>query len=489
MKTKIFFIATLFCMNCFAQELFNDSLLKEDFNILTNIVCEVSPNLNLKEKKALYSYLNNRSQKLNGKTMSTIDFFRFLMDTKANTKLDEHGAISLSNKVMKTLLTDKKVLFPLPIIISDNKLIINHENVQIPFGSSILKINGVSTSNIIESLLREKSTFALRNLEQSFDIFYLLKYGIPKTYDISYTLPNSDIIKTITLFPVDIKTRENIYSKIIYPLNPQQYKNITNTSYFKDIDTYYIQLNSFYWRKNTTDIYNTFNKHFSLIFKKIKKQKAKNLIIDLRYNKGGNMMIPALFYSYISRDNFNEYMSLTVPDFKLPYKNHIVRIVHQTNKNNEVDHFINDFKKHFKKNRNYYENVFINNIKRQKNKRSFKGNVYLLVGGRTFSAAAYYTALFKNYKRGIIIGEQVGGSHHNITAGKQIEYVLPNTKIIVSVPMGLLKFSQEIEKNIPELKITPDVQPSTEYQYQSLIKKEDWDLETVLNIIKKNNQH
>jgi hypothetical protein len=443
----------------------------------------VSPNLNLKEKEALYSYLNKRGKELNGETMTVIEFFKFLMDTKANTRLDEHGSLSLSNEVMKALLTDKKRLFPIPIVIINDKLIVNHENVQIPFGSVISVINGISVFDILGGLLKEKSTFALRNLEQSFDVLYLIKHGAPEIYNVTYTLPNTSLTKTIKLNPIDIKTRESTYSKIVYPVEREQLKNNINTTYLKNLDTYYIQLNSFNWNEGVKNVYAAFNKQFSRIFKNIKKQNIKNLIIDLRYNRGGNMVIPSLFYSYISKGSFNEYMSIKVPDFKLPYKDNVYAIGNKIINRENIEKFIKKFKKPFSKRNGYYENVFINNMKRKVNKNSFNGTVYLLIGGRTFSAAAYYTAIFKNYKRGKIIGEQIGGSHHNITAGKQIVYELPNTKIKVTIPIALLRFSQNLETNVPEQKINPDFQKTAESKYQSFLKKEDWDLQAVIEMI------
>ena len=485
MKNITFIISFFLSLNCFSQKLYNDSLLKQDFALLTNIVCEVSPNLNSQEKETLYSCLNKRSEKLNGKAMTAIEFFKFLIDTKANTKLDEHGSLSLSNEIMKELLTDKKFLFPIPIIIINNKLIVNHESVQIPFGAVISEINGISVSVILDNMVKEKNTFALRNLEQSFDVFYLIRYGVRETYNITYTLPNTSITKTIKLNPIEIKTREKVYSNIVYPLGHELAKNVINTTYFKNLDSYYIQLNSFNWNKDVKNVYDTFNKQFRTIFKKIKRQGPKNLIIDLRYNRGGNMVIPALFYSYISQGSFNEYMSMLVPDFKLPNMDNVFAIGNKVVNKENLESFINAFKKPFIKNNDFYEYVFINNIKRLENKKGFKGTVYLLVGGRTFSAAAYYTAIFKNHKRGQIVGEQVGGSHYNITAGKQIVYVLPNTKIRLSIPISILKFSRDLETNLPEQKITPDIQKTEELKYQSFLKKEDWDLQAVFDLITK----
>lgn len=472
-------------LNGFSQEQLNDTQLKEDFTILTKVVCEVSPNLSAEEKESLYKYLNEKSKELDGKVMTTIEFFKFLMNLKANTKLDEHGSLSLSNEVMKALLTEKNALFPIPIVIINNKLIVNHEQVQIPYGSVITDINGMPIETILEDMLKEKSTFALHNLEQSFDVLFLIKYGVPDTYTVTYTKPNSNTTETINLEPVDIKTRESIYTNMVYPIHREQLKNVINTAYFEDTDSYYIQLNSFNWNEEVKNVYDTFDKQFSETFKTIKKQNPKQVIIDLRYNRGGLMVIPSLFYSYIAQNDFTEYMALKVPDFDLPYKDHIFAIENKNVTLEEVENFIKDFQKPFTKNNDYYENIIIDKSKREANKKGFNGTVYLLIGGRTFSAASYFTAIFKSNNRGQILGEQIGGSHHNITAGKQIVYDLPNTKIRLSLPMGLFKFSHDIETKVPEQKIVPDVFVSDELKYQYLLNKEDWDLKEILNFIEK----
>ncbi|MFD1315167.1 S41 family peptidase [Namhaeicola litoreus] len=451
------------------------------------MVCEVSPNLNSKERETLYNYLNERSLELAGKTMSAIEFFKFLMDTKANTKLDEHGTISLPSDIMKEMLDDKSVLFPFPVMIIDDKLIVNHERAQIPYGSVITEINGMPVVAIIDSMLKEKSTYGLRRLEISFDVFFLVKYGAPESFKVTYELPNSGETQFIELDPIDIKTRENFYGTTIYPINPWQLKNLINTDYFKDSDAYYIQLNSFDWNENVTNVYDAFDKKFSDIFKTIKKQKSKNLIIDLRYNGGGNILIPALFYSYIAQNDFYEEIHFSVPDFDLPYKNYIKKIGDREVNQDQVDEFIINFQKPFTKSNGYYEFNYVNNELRKPKKNNFNGNVYLIIGGRNISGASYFTAIFKNYNRGRMVGEQIGGSHHEITAGKQIEYELPNTKIRVSLPIGVIKFSQELENNIPEQKINPDILVSEKIKYQYFLKKEDWDLQEVFLLIKQFN--
>jgi len=169
----------------------------------------------------------------------------------------------------------------------------------------------------------------------------------------------------------------------------------------------------------------------------------------------------------------------------VPNKENIFAIENKNVDKEDVEKFINNLQKRFTKTNDYYESVYINNIKRIKNKKSFNGTVYLLARGRTFSAATYFAALFKNHKRGKIVGEQIGGSHHNITGGKIIEYMLPNTKINVSMPIAVLKFSQEIQTNVSEKIINPDVLVSEKIKYKHFLQKEDWGLQEVFLLINK----
>jgi len=483
MKYGLFLITFLFSVTCNSQDVLPDSLLKQDFGILSKVVGDMSPNLNAAEREALYTYLDKRAEELNDQPMTVIGFFRFLMDTKANTKLDEHGSLTLSGEVLKTLLTGKKVLFPVPVLFLNNTLVVNHEKAAIPFGSVITAINSVPAATILDDMLKGKSTYALRSLERTFDVLYLIKYGAPETFTLTYTAPGSNTPATAEVSPVDIGTRESIYRGMVYPLNRESLRNVIHTAYFEKADAFYLQLNSFNWNAQVKNIYETFDAQFAEIFKTIRKQNPKNLIIDLRYNQGGDILIPALFYSYIAREDFNEYIAVRVPDFDLPYKDYIVEIENRPVTREVVEGFLTGFQKPFVKKEGYYEDVYVKNVKRSANKKGFSGTVYLLVGGRTFSAAAYYTALFRNFKRGPIAGEQTGGSHHSITAGKQFIFELPNTKIRLSMPIGILNFSEELETRVPEEKVVPDILVTDEMKYRYLLQKKDWDLEEVFNRI------
>ncbi len=107
--------------------------------------------------------------------------------------------------------------------------------------------------------------------------------------------------------PLDVQLRTKVYDKTIYPLNREKLRNTVNHAFDKSTETYVIQLNSFNWiEEKLENDYGVFQDKFDQLFKDIKKQKAKNLIIDLRFNMGGNSFIPGLFYSYIALGDFKE---------------------------------------------------------------------------------------------------------------------------------------------------------------------------------------
>ncbi|MGB5243406.1 MAG: S41 family peptidase [Lutimonas sp.] len=486
MKTFFLVLALSFVvMNNHAQEKLNETLLIEDFSVLKTITCEIAPSLTAEEKQELYNQFDKEAKELIGRSMSVIEFFNFLISNHTQTKLDGHGSLSIPNDIMVSLLGNEKVLFPIPILIINDQFVVNTEMAEIPFGSVIKEVNGVPVSTMINQFIYENSTFQLRTLERSFDLLYFIKYGAPESFRIKFQYPNTTELQEINLSPLDVQLRTKVYDKTIYPLNREKLRNTVNHAFDKSTETYVIQLNSFNWiEEKLENDYGVFQDKFDQLFKDIKKQKAKNLIIDLRFNMGGNSFIPGLFYSYIALGDFKEEIYVRVSDFEFPHKEYITKIDGDDVNQRQIGEIIEYSKKVFTKNDEYFEFTPVN-ATIHPNKKSFMGDVYLLVGGRTFSASAYFTALFKQEKRGVMIGEKVGGSHQNVTAGKLIQYTLPNSKIEVVLPIGIIKYVKELEINIPEKNIIPDILVGENLKYQYLLKKEDWDLREAIKFIGK----
>jgi len=216
---------------------------------------------------------------------------------------------------------------------------------------------------------------------------------------------------------------------------------------------------------------------------------VEHLIIDLRFNQGGNVKIPGLLYSYLAQEAFNESLLLKIQNFDIPHVEHLNKIEGQENiTSKDVAQFIKKMQKEFKKKNDSTElwTLSENEVKQPK-KSSFDGNVYLLVGGRSLSASSYFTALFKSHERGMIIGEQMGGSYRSLTAGKMLTYQLPNTKIELAAPIMVVDFADELYQKIDEEKITPDLIFSDDETYQYFLEKKDLEMERVFQLIKEPN--
>lgn len=469
-----------------SQTTFNDSLLKIDYNIFKTIGAELSPKFTLQDKIDFNAAFESHIEELNGTKMTALEFVDFLSKSKAKSKLDGHGQIILPEAITSALLDGGAALFPIPIAIIDAMVVVKSETVELPYGAIITSINDQPIDTIVDTLIRERSTSSLKNLENSFDIFYLIKYGIAKNFKVSFKTSSESPEETLIILPITIETRNDRYKNAVFPLRKDELTKTINTTYFEDTDCLYLQLNSFAAINGDKEkLYNTFNSEFKKIFKDLVKENTHNLIIDLRFNGGGDVEIPGLFYSFIAQKPFYQDITMRIPDFNFPFKNDITAIENKPIKDStEVNEFIKWHKRKLKFINGQYEYKLADNEKIVPQKSSFKGTVYLLIGGRTASAASYFTALFKAEKRGIIVGEKIGGTHHDLTAGKIIDYTLPNTKIIIRMPIATVSFSHYLETELPERLIHPDVELETATKYHYFIQKEDAELQTIFNLIK-----
>jgi hypothetical protein len=71
----------------------------------------------------------------------------------------------------------------------------------------------------------------------------------------------------------------------------------------------------------------------------------------------------------------------------------------------------------------------------QPSKPAFRGQVYILINGNSFSTTAEFLSHVHFRKRATFIGEESGGGYYGNSSGFMPRLVLPNTKAMVSVPL------------------------------------------------------
>lgn len=126
---------------------------------------------------------------------------------------------------------------------------------------------------------------------------------------------------------------------------------------------------------------------FLLTLKEIKEHKTNTLILDLRNNSGGDDSYGALLYSYLPSSSFHFF----------PWEG----------ANKQI---------------------------RPQKEWKFTGKIIFLINGLTFSTASNFAAIVQSNNRGLLIGEETGGSYYAGAAGETYITVLPNSDIRITFP-------------------------------------------------------
>ena len=178
-------------------------------------------------------------------------------------------------------------------------------------------------------------------------------------------------------------------------------------------------------------------------FKKLKKEQIGNLVIDLRENYGGDNILGLTLYSFLTEGPFkwmnpsetrligtnkvSEYSNY--PEGNLPFiKTHKVELIDSTL--HSVFDGIDSRESHnsnlmFKGPGARPENI---------SKYIYKGDVYVLTSGMTFSAAAILSAKLYDSGRAVFVGEKTGGSASEFCGGGFYKVTLPNSKFVLQIP-------------------------------------------------------
>jgi C-terminal processing protease CtpA/Prc len=175
-----------------------------------------------------------------------------------------------------------------------------------------------------------------------------------------------------------------------------------------------------------------YKKYFKNLFRLIEEDEIENLVIDIRGNAGGSLYLAADLLAYLldGRFRFLERYQLS-PNLHLTHKQHIAR-----------DPFVS-FKWLVTLKREEWRSFPWNRLlKPQKPKRRFrfKGKIYVLIDGETFSAASMFAALLRGRVNTIFVGEETGGS----TCGNgvsPIHLTLPNSRLRVQIPFGYIRLA------------------------------------------------
>ncbi|NQX99342.1 MAG: hypothetical protein HRT73_15910 [Flavobacteriales bacterium] len=289
------------------------------------------------------------------------------------------------------------------------------ENIEMNAGSEILEINGISSSEILKTLISTISadvfnqSFYRGDLNVNFLYYYHSYFGFEPEYKIKFKPYNSEKIITTSFlinepapnYKEEIKNKPRLGIEI----NKENKSAIIKIKNFNFIPRGRQKIDFF---RNTIDTY----------MKKIKDENISNVAFDLRGNRGGNPECTEYILSCIINKEINFYEN-------------------------------SDLNK--RRNRPITVNPKItNNISNK--------NIYMLTDGRCASATTQMLAVIKHNKLATIIGEETGGTYS--THPGRGTTALKNTKL------GLQIGTERESVNVPKLVLDKGIIPDKEIKLQ-----------------------
>jgi hypothetical protein len=391
-----------------------------------------------------------------------------------------HTVVRNSTKYSKYYANKRLPLFPLAVKVwEDSAVVVNNlfpRDSLLKRGTIITSINNMDVGKVIDSMCQLIGSDGYANnlkyqlISFNFPAYYKNTFGVDSQYQISYldstwqhkktTVKNfnpiSDSLKRIPL-PVGNVSRKQY----------RDFKAWSDRNMIIDtaLSTAVLSINTFSEGR--------LKGFFKQSFRKMRERNIKNLVIDLRQNSGGDILASTKLCQYLVDKPFNVADTVAAYTRSFPYKKHIRPWFVYWLSMHFTGRRYDDGRIHFK----YFEQHKF----RPKKNDHFDGNIYLVTGGYTFSAAALVTNTLKGQQNVTVVGEETGGGAYGNTAMHLPTIILPNTGIRVTLPLYRLVLSGSRIKNGRGIFPDVEVKPSSYYIRKGIDGKLEKVRELIIN--------
>jgi C-terminal processing protease CtpA/Prc len=348
-------------------------------------------------------------------------------------------------------------------------------------GDEIISINNIPTSNIIR---HGYDLYCGDGYNETFKELFLSEYD-------GFEDACSKYYRWKTPYHVRVRNRQG-KTKTVYigastknsPLKPvqkltAQYGNWTEANNTDYLPLHFENTSSTAWFEVKTFQYAD-TLIYEQAFKQIRMKGIKNLIIDLRHNTGGDIRIAAKLLSYLADSSFHIIKEIRsrIPD---PAINPFDKYFDAT----RTESFKLGFKPGPKEGNGYhidfrpvfglsYQALPVNPLWH------FKGKLFVLIDGATFSSGAHAAAAIKaQCKTAKFIGRETAGTEEGCSGGTIQHLTLPNTHIVVEFPW--MRVVSVAKNPVFGHGIFPDYTVS--YSPDDIINKRDLDIKKALSLL------
>jgi hypothetical protein len=358
-----------------------------------------------------------------------------------------HTSLKASKAYSRYMDTAEERTFPFALKFWSDSMVITanlrRHDPQFRRGTVITSINGYNARQLTDTLFNYVTTdgyslcgkfqtlssgFTFANLYKhvlgftdTADVRYLDEFGFEEQAKVPlYDFRLDSLYKKTGAKSPDPKQREKKKPKLVYFSSVNLQLDTTMKTAFMTVATF--------------DRSNHLRKFFKKSFRQIKQDRITDLVIDVRSNGGGDAGLSTLLTRYLVDRKFRLADSLYTIKAPSVYNKYIEKDFWYNLLARFVTRRESDGKYHFR----YYEKHAFSPRKSN----HFKGQVYILIGGNSFSATTLFVGALKGQKNITVVGEETGGGYYGNTAWIIQDVTLPNTNVRFRLP----RFRMVIDK-------------------------------------------
>ncbi|MDB9859288.1 S41 family peptidase [Flavobacteriaceae bacterium] len=378
-------------------------------------------------------------------------------------------------------------------------------------GNEIVSINGERASKLVETYKTRFSsdgynrTLHDRYVSKGFSVFYYRDKGYVDSLKVTFKSKDSlftkifkridkkqkkdkhaDTTSAEKIKPKKLTKEEKKANKLAKRKRKKDHKKYgylgkrnqytRNFSFIgKDSSVAYMKLRSF-----TNGNYKKFYKES---FSKIDSAKTKHFVLDLRDNGGGRISEIDYLYSYLTDKDYQFIIESEVTG-RTPFLKSFM--TNTTSNSLKVTGALlypivaaHNLLKTRKRDKKLYYKFNKHRKIKAPNELNYKGKIYVLINGNSFSAASLLSTHLKANKRATFVGEETGGAYNGTVAGVYKIYELPTSKI--KVRMGLMQIEAPQKQSPDGYGIKPDVKmvPTVEDRKMNRDAELEWVLKDI----------
>jgi hypothetical protein len=444
---------------------FSELALHEDFQIFKNTLSEGHPGLyDYTTEDRLDSLFQSVLQQLNHQ-MTVLDFCQLLVPIIHEIKDSHTALIPRKNSLTTAPVSSMSIGYD-----HDQLIVYATSPDQTRFlGKVVDSINDQPAEDIITKLkgLVYGQDGYIQTVEKRKLMFEFWKY-----YDQLNPISNKE---ELTLKFADKSTCSLTFSSgnisQTQPLLKPAMHQRLSTKRLSDTIAY-IQLGTFQLSDTELDSIGTFIKEIS-----DNKENYTTVIFDLRDNRGGIPEAVYKVYAYIATRPFKPFLSQ-----KVNKTGRYELFKHSLNYSYHHTRLFTDYEEKEGETGYFFPSAAIQEVLPDSTAH-FNKKVVVLTNEYTFSAATLFAGLVRKHKRGIIIGRETGSSYHQLNATKSAQILLPNTNLILYLPLIKTVYDTATDKQSFGRGVCPDY--TIDISFDHFISSEDLFLNSCLRYLEK----